>query len=38
MLKGKVSKNVGNPLEERLCFDCIYPIVIDKKHKRDELP
>jgi len=37
MLKGKVSKSVGNRSKELLCFDCVYSILIAKKHKGDEL-
>jgi hypothetical protein len=36
-LKGKVSKSVGNRSKELLFFDCVYPILIAKKHKGDEL-
>lgn len=34
MLKGKVSKSVGNRSKEQLCFDCFYPIIIAKKAQR----
>jgi len=37
MLKGKVSRSLGNRSKELLCFDCGYPILIAKKHKGDEL-
>ena len=37
MLKDKPSKSVGNRSRELLCFDCLYPILIAKKHKGDEL-
>jgi len=37
MLKGKVSRSLGNRSKELLCFDCVYPILIAKKHKGDEL-
>jgi hypothetical protein len=38
MLNGKVSESgVGNRSEELLCSDCVYPILIAKEHKGDEL-
>lgn len=37
MLKGKVGRSLGNRSKELLCFDCVYPILIAKKHKGDEL-